>query len=455
VAITKEITRLDQSRVKLTVTVDNEDVRSQYDDLVSGYRKTLRIPGFRPGKAPKEVLERKLGDALKGEALGKIIDNSITKLFEDDDFSKGERPLPYASPQLQDEPSLDLGSDLNFSVIYDVLPAINLGTWKGLELEIPDIHLTDEDINRELDAIRERNAIVLDKDDDTPAVTGDVVTVNYAELSDTGEVLTGTAREDFVVTLGSGYNIFKFDDEIGGMKKGETRDIEKSYPDDFDDKELAGKHKKIRVTLTALKEKKLPDLDDDLAQDVDEKYKTLEDLKTDVKKRLTRDLEKRLRVVKINKILEKIMETTPVELPESMIRIELDSRWRNFARQFNTTPAELEKMMIRSAQKPEDIREGWRPDVIRALHSRFIVETLMENLNFEVSDEEIEKEYEALAAETNVSPEEVKEYYTEKNMQEYLNEDIKERKLYDFLFTENKFTPGPKGSYLDLAGTNG
>jgi trigger factor len=446
---------MDQSRVKLAITVDNNDVRSQYDDLVSSYRKTLHIPGFRPGKVPQDVLERKLGDALKGEALGKIIENSMTELFEDDSFPKEDRPLPYSSPQLQDEPALDLGTDLNFSVIYDVLPAIHLGTWKGLELEIPDIRLTDEDINRDLDAIRDRNAVVFDKDDDALAVMGDVVTVNYAELSDTGEVLAGTAREDFVFTLGSGYNIFKFDGEIGGMKKGETKDIEKSYPDDFDDTELAGKRKKIQVTLTALKEKRLPDLDDDLAQDVDEKFTTLEDLKNDVKERLTRDLEKQLRTVKINKLLEKIMETTPVELPESMIRIELDARWRNLARRFNVAPAELDKMMAQSGQNPESVREEWRHEAIKALHSRLIVETLLEDLGFEASDEELEKEYETLAAETKVSLEEVKKYYTQENMQEYLREDMKERKLYDFLFAENKFIPGPQGSYLDLVGNNG
>lgn len=454
-AISRVITPVEHSQVKLTVTVDKEDVHDQYDNLISDYCKKLQLPGFRRGKIPKNVLERKLGDTLKGDALSRIIEKSIADIFEDEEFPKENRPLPYSTPQLEGEPALDMGTDLNFSVTYDVFPRLSLGTWKGLELEIPNIRLTDEDINRELEIIRERNAIVLDKDDDAPAVTGDVVTVNYAELSDAGEPLAGTAREDFVFTLGSGYNVFKFDDEIMGMKKGETRDIEKSYPDDFDDTDLAGKHKKIRVTLTALKEKKLPDLDDDLAQDVDEKFETLEDLKTDVKKRLNRDLENRLRGIKINKILEKVMETSPVELPESMIRIELDSRWRNLARRFNTSPEELEKTMARSGQDAEAIRKEWRPDAIKALHSRLIVETMVKDLGFESSDEEVEKNYESLAAETNASVEEIKKYYAQENMVEYLKEDIKERKLYDLLFTENKFTPGPQGNYADLVGHNG
>ncbi|MFP3089372.1 trigger factor [Treponema sp. TIM-1] len=454
-AVTKEVTPLEHSSLKLTVTVDKEDVRSQYDALVSDYRKSLRIPGFRPGKAPRDVLERKLGDALKGEALGRIIEKSIADIFEDEDFPKENRPLPYSSPLLSDEPSLNLDTDLVFSITYDVFPKITLGTWKGLELEIPQVSLTEEDLNRELDVIRERNAIVFDKDDDAPALKNDVVTVNYSELSDTGEPLPETAREDFVFTLGSGYNLFKFDDEILGMKKGETRDIEKTYPDDFDNDELAGKHKKIRVTLTALKEKKLPDLDDDLAQDVDEKFETLEDLKTNVRERLTWNMEKWLRGIKVNKLLEKIMETTPVDLPESMIRLELDSRWRNLARRYNIPPEELEKRMARSGQSNETIRDGWRPEVVKALHSRLIVDTLGENLGITVSDEEVEKEYETIAAETNASMEDIKKYYTQENMLEYLKEEIKDQKLYDYLFKENKFTPGPEKHYLDLVSNNG
>jgi trigger factor len=449
------MTPQEHSTIKLTVTVDKEDVRSQYDELISGYRKSLRIPGFRPGKAPKEVLERKLGDALKGEALGKIIEKSVTEIFEDEDFAKENRPLPYSAPQLQDEPSLNLETDLVFSIIYDVFPKITLGTWTGFEFEIPQIRLTDEDLNRELDIIRERNAIVLDKDDDSLTEKNDVVTVNYSELSDTGEPLPGTAREDFVFTLGSGYNLFKFDDDIMGMKKGETRDIEKTYPDDFDDKELAGTHKKIRVTLTALKEKKLPDLDDDLAQDVDEKFETLEDLKTNIRERLTRNVEKGLRDIKINKILEKIMETTPVDLPESMIRLELDSRWRNLARRYNISPEELEKNIVRSGQKVETIREGWRPEIVKALHSRLIVETLIENLGLSASDEDVEKEFNTIAEEMAMPVEDIKKHYAQENMLEYLKGELADQKLYERLFSENKFTPGPEKRYLDLVGNNG
>ncbi|MDR1058797.1 MAG: trigger factor [Treponema sp.] len=453
--VSKEITRLEHSGVKLTITVPSEDVQSGYNGLLSEYTKSIQMPGFRKGKVPRDVLIRKFGDALKGEALQKIIEEAMGSVFEDESFSREDRPLPYSTPAVQDEPKLELGQDLCFSVVYDVLPKVTPGTWQGLEVEVPDAAVGEEDLVRELEAVRERNAIVMDKDEGAAALEGDVVTLNYCELDDAGGVIQGTERQDFVFTLGSGYNIYKFDDEIKGMKKGETRDFSKTYPEDFDNKDMAGKTRNIRVTLTALKSKNLPDLDDDLAQDVDEKYRTLEELKAGIRERLEKNLERRLREIKINKLLEKIMETTPVDIPESMIRIELDSRWRNLARRFNTDSDGLYRMMGTGSEKVRSILDEWRPDAVRALHSRLIVETLIENLNIEVSDEELEKDLENQAAENGETPENIKNYYEQNQMKEYLREDIKERKLYDRLFVENPIKLGEKAKYLDLISING
>jgi trigger factor len=456
VAVSKEFTRLEHSSVKLTLTVGKDEIRSQYDELLRDYSKNLQLPGFRKGKVPREVLVRKFGEALKGEALGTIIEKTVSEVFQDETLSRDDRPLPYSTPQIQGEPpKLDFDNDLTFSVVYDVLPKVTVGKWKGLEVEAPEAAVTDEDISRELETIRDRNAIVLDKDDGAAAEKDNVVTVNYCEIGSDGAVLPNSERQDFVFTLGTGYNIYKFDDEITGMKKDETRDIEKIYPADAEDSTLAGQTKKIRVTLTALKERKLPELDDDLAQDVDEKFTTLDDLKNNIRERLTKTLEKRLRDIKINNLLEKIVADTPVEIPESMVRIELDSRWRNLARRFNTSVEEIVKMMSRTGKTAEEIQEEWRPEAVKALHSRLIVETLMEELKLEASDAEVEEQIETMAKDENAPLDEVKKYYEQENMKEYLQEDVKERKLFDILLAENTIIPGKKENYLDLMANNG
>jgi len=450
VTVSKELTRLERSAVKLTLTVAKDEARSEYDKVVADYCKSVQIPGFRKGKVPKAVLEQKLGDSLKGEALSHLLEHAVMSVFEDEQFSQEDRPLPYSSPQIQGEPKLDFDSDMVFSVVYDVFPTVNMGQWKGFEVEIPEVVISDEDINRELEVIRERNAVVMDRDDDAVAAKNDVVTVNYSELTDAGTIISDTEREDFVFTVGSGYNTFKFDDDIVGMKKGESKDIEKTYPEDFEDADLAGKTKKIRITLTALKEKQLPLVDDDFAQDVDEKYHTLDDLKNSIKERLAKELEEQLQNFKHNALLEKLMEATPVVIPESMITVQLNSRLRNMAQRMNIP---LENMMNLMYNPPNDmpsLTDTWRTEAVRALHSRLIVETLIKDLSIEASDEEIHGQIERIANSSDASPEEIKEYYAKEGMQEYLVENVKEQKLFDRLFTENSVKLGVKKRYLEF-----
>jgi trigger factor len=451
VVVSREITRLEQSSVLLTVTVSKEDVSSQYNDLLSGYSKDLQIPGFRKGKVPREVLERKFGSSLKDEALSRIVEKSMVEVFADESFPPAEKPLAYSQPQLKETPALVLGEDLQFSFIYDVYPTVKVEAWKGFSVEIPDAGVTDEDVDRELESIRNRNSIVQDKDDDAGAEAGDVVTINYLELSESGDPLEETKREDFAFTLGSGYSMYKFDEEIKGMKRGETRDFEKIYPEDFIDKELAGRTVKLRVFMKELKSRILPELDDDLAQDVDEKFSTLEDLKADIRERFAKNLEKQLRTMALNGLLEKLMESSPAEIPESMIRMEILARWRNVVRQLNTTPDNALENLENSGAVFDEMTAEWRPDVIKALHSRLIVETLLEEQNFTVTDEEVEQEIVALSEKGRASLEELKNYYEQnENIREYLRQEIKERKLFDILLAENTVTKGKQEKYLDL-----
>jgi trigger factor len=455
VTVSKEITRLDHSRVKLAVSIGKEDVRSEYDEILTNYSKNVQVSGFRKGKVPKNVLERKLGDAFKDEVLSHLVEHSMRDVFGDEHFPKEDAPLSYSTPKIESEPKLDLNEDFVYTVIYDVFPQFTIDLWKGFEVEVPDVCVSEEDINRELELIRDRNAVVLDKDDSIPASKGDVVTVNYSELTVDDSVDAGTEREGFVFTIGTGRNTFKFDDDLVGMKKGEAKDIEKTFPEDFEDKDLAGKTKKIRVSITNLKEKKLPELDDELAQDVDERYKTLDDLKKDTEERLSCNLERRLKDIKVSKILEKIIENTPIDLPDSMIRIQLDAQWRNFAQQINMPVDQLKANLEKSEKGLESFEELWRPEAIRALHSRLIIEILIKDLNLESSDTDVKNKMKELAEEGKIPVEEIKEYYEKtdsdgEKMIEYLKEDIREGKLFNLLLAENTVKTGNKESYIEI-----
>jgi len=454
VSVTKNITRLDKSNVKMSLTIPKAEVAAQYQELLKEYAKSAQIPGFRKGKAPQEVLVRKFGEALKGEALGKLIEKAVDEVFADQSLPRDERPLPYSQPRIDEAPEFDLDRDLTFSMVYDVLPPVTIGQWKGLTVEVPEVAITEEDIARELEEVRERNSVVLDRDDNAQAQQGDVATINYAELGEGGEELPGSRRDDFVFTLGSKTSIYQIDDDVAGMKKGETKEVTKTYPEGEASGPLAGKTVTLRITLTALKEKKLPDLDDDLAQDVDEKYHTLDDLKNSIRERLEKSLVLRMRDLKINKLLEKIIENTPVTLPESMVRVELEGRLRNLARRFGTDVEGVVRMLAQTGTDPAEIEKNWRASAEKALHSRLIVETIMGEQHIEASDADVEQELEKIAADTDKPLEEVKKQYGDGQMIEYVKDSIRESRLFDLLLAENTIKTGSKTNYLDVMGNN-
>ena len=446
--IDKQFTKLDKSRVQLDVTISQSDISSSYNELLQKYAKTMQMPGFRKGKVPVKILEQKYGAALKGDAAGDIMEKALGEIFES--ANEYERPLPYAQPVMEKTPEFDVMKDLKFTVTYDVFPEVKLNTIDGFKIELPQVSIGDTELQKELADIRERNAIVIDRNDNDTAEKDNIVTVNYCEIGDDDTVIAGTERQDFVFTIGTGYNVFKFDDDIIGMKKGETKDFTKKYPKNFEDKELAGQTKKLRATLTALKARNLPDLDDELAQDVNEKYKTLDDMKNDIKKNMETALENKLKEIKTNTLLENILEANPFELPESMIAAELESRWQMLAQRFRTDAPQLEQMIQASGKTKETMLTEWRPEAEKMLKSRVIVELLLKEREITVTPEDIEAEYVRMADNASITVDEVKKHYADPRTKEYLIDDIKEQRLYDQLLAKCTVTKGEKKAFADL-----
>ena len=449
--ITKTFDKIEKSAVKLSVTIAKADVAEAYSTSLTKYSKELQLPGFRKGKVPVNVLEMKYGSAIKNDVTGELIEKALSEIFAELDEQKSDmRPLAYSQPQLADMPELDTSKDLKFEVTYDIMPYVKVEDFSGVEIKEPQVSLSDDDLKEELESIRERNAMVIDKKDTDAAEKGDIVTINYCELDDKDAVIDGSKREGFVFTIGSGENIYKIDDEIIGMKKDETKEINKTFDKDFDDKDLAGKTKKISVTITALKIRQLPDLDDELAQDVNEKYKTLDDLKNDIKKNMQTALDNRLKDMKINSLLEQLVAKNTVEVPASLLQAELDSRWRMMAQQFQCTTEQLEKFMKSAGQKKEDLQKEWETEAENNLKGRIIVESMLKDKTYEVTDAEIEAQYEKIASNAGVSVDEVKKHYQDDNSKEYIKDEIKEQKLYDELFAKVKISKGDKTTFAEL-----
>lgn len=453
--VTKEISKLENSAVKLTATIAKEDVVSGYNKNISKYAKNVQLPGFRKGHVPVKVLEQKYGDSLKQEVLADLIDESLNQIFAEEE-SKDIRPLPYTQPRLDGDklPEFSTDKDLTFSVVYDVFPSVEVKDFSKIEVKEPQVEIGEKELNEELKAIQERNAVVIDKKEGEPVEKDNIVTIDYKELDDSGTVIPGSEREGFVFTVGTGENIYKIDDEIVGMKKDETKEISKTYDVKEENKDLAGKTKKISVTVKAIKLRNLPALDDELAQDVSEKYKTLDDLKKDISKGLESAKNRKIAELKSQSLLEQLVEKNPIVLPKSMIQAEMESRWRMMAQQFQTTPEQLEKMISASGQSKENMLTQWTGDAEKMLKSRLIVDALIREKNIAVTPEEVEAEFAKIADESGSTIEEVKEHYKDARAKEYIIDEIKENKLYDELYKQVKVSKGDKVKFADLFKNN-
>lgn len=425
--LTTEFTSLEKSAVKLTVTVAKKDVQETYDATVAKYVKNAQIPGFRKGHVPANVLERKFGDSLKADAMSELIDKSLNEIFEKETEN---RPLPYAQPVMDKMPEFDTAKDFAYTVTYDVFPKVSVKDFSGITVKEAQVTIGDKELQDELKDIQERNAMVMDKKDSEAVAKDDIVTIDYEEKD-------GEKRNGYVFTVGSSDDVYSISDKIIGMKKDET-------------KEFDNESKKVTVTVKSIKVRNLPAIDDELAQDVSEKFKTLDDLKKDLMHNMEVAKDRRVAELKSQSLLEQLVEKNPFDIPASMLQAELDGRWRMMAQQFQTSPEQLEKMITASGQTKEAMLKEWTGDSEKMLKSRIIVDSLLRDKNISVTPEEIEAEYERIAKEGNLTVEEVKQHYSDPRAKEYLIDDTKEKKLYEEIYKEVKVTKGDKISFSDL-----
>ena len=445
----KDLELLENSAVKLTLTIKKDAVKKEYDALVNKYAKSAHIKGFRPGKVPASVLIQKFGDSLKAETTMNVMEEGLKAAYDQIE----QKPLPYATPEVDGDPLVDLESDFTFTVTFDVFPEIKLGAWEGLAVEEPVCKITDEDLSRELEALRDQNSMVVEKSEGK-VEEGNIININYAELDDQGAEIEGSKREDFVFTVGSGYNLYKLDDDVKGMAKEEEKVIEKTFPGDFEHKELAGSTRKIKVKVNNIKVKELPALDDELAQDVSDQFKTLEDLKKSIKENLEKQLESRLDQIKKDSVMEQLVAASEIPVPNSMVQAELDNQWQNFLMQSRMPEEQILQILEIQNKKKEDLLGEWRPSAEKSIKSYLILNKLQEEFKLEITDEELDGEIKVQAEASQMTFEETKEYLQKNGMTEYLKNDLINKKLFEKVLGAAKITKGKKTSFLDLTGKN-
>lgn len=435
-----KFTDLDNSAVELTLTIPKDTVNEEYQKIVNKYAKTLQVKGFRKGKAPLSIIEKKYGSALQKEAMFSMIESTVEKTLEniEDEY----KPLQYSTPTLVDEENLkfDAEADFSFALTYDIYPKFEIPEYSGNEISFPGVTVDDEPIQAELTKLLDQNAVVIEKDG--PAEKDSIVTVDYFEMDENDVMIEGTKREDYVFTVGTEYNIYKFDDDIIGMKAGDTKVIEKKFGEDSDITEYAGKTVRVSVTLKVVKQRDIPELDDEFAQDVSEDYKTLDDLKQATRKKLEEGLETRIREIKIANIYDKLLENLTITAPESMIKAELENSWKKFSSQSGMNEEQLLQILGMQGQTKEKLLTEWKPQAEKSLKIQLMVDKITANEKIEVADEEVTENAQLFEG---IEDPRQKEYY-----QLLWKEDRKMQKTVDLLLEKNTFKEGETTTYTEF-----
>jgi trigger factor len=441
----KEVELLENSQVKLKVHVPTADVKQEYDSIVREYCEKAHMKGFRRGKVPAEVIIRKLGPSLIDQTRSEVLEKSLSEVFE----SVEHKPIPYATPEIKSEEALELGKDFSFEVIYDTWPAIQLGPYLGIEIDQPEWEITDEDLGRELKGIQEQNALFTDKDQGT-VETGNIVNIDYVELDEAGAEKPGTKREAFVFEVGTGYNVYKIDDDVLAMTRGETKLITRTFPEDFETKVLAGKTVMLRVTLNSIKEKKLPEVNDELAQDISEKFQTLDELKADIRKKLETAVKSALRSKTITRVLDSVVETSTIPLPVSMVEYQLEAMWQDYASQLRIDEKQLVQLLEQQGRSIEDVRKEWMPSAEKRARLQLVVSEIAKKEGIGIEDSDLDAEIAKMAEERKVTPSELKESLSKNNLEDYMRSNLRMDKLYDHLLSKTVIRPSEKRKVLDI-----
>ena len=428
-----EIKKLENSSVELTLTLSAAKIEEDYSKTIRDYAKKLTLKGFRPGKAPVSLIESKYGEAIREEVTFRLMEQNLTDSYKDMDAK--DRPLPYSTPELQNEDALlpfKPNTDVTYSVIYDVLPQVTLPEYKGLEIEYPARQITDADVDAEIERLRQQNAMVITKKGEI--AEGDIVTIDYAELDADGKAMEANKRDDFTFTVGSSYNFYKLDKDIIGLKKGDETVIEKTYGDDSGmGTDYLGKTVRISVKVKEVKIKEVPELDDDFAQDVKDEYKTVDDLVKATRKQLEEGAEEGNKAAKMDAIVNALLEKTEIAVPKSMVEAQLESDWQNFISRFGMSEEDVLKIMGAQGGGKEQFLETRRADTVKNVKAQLIIEQVKEEQKYEPTEEEIAAELK------NYGEDITKDSPNYESMKIYAEDDIKFRKARDFLLENNTF----------------
>ena len=428
-----QVEKLEHNMVKLTVEVPADEFTKAMESAYRGMRNKITVPGFRKGKAPLQLVEKMYGPEIFYEdAANECINASYPKAIE-------EAALDVVSRADFDLTQIEKGKDLIYTATVAVKPEVKLGKYKGVEITMQDIEVTDEEIDAEIKREQEKNARMIDVDD-RAVENGDTVTFDYAGSID-GVAFEGGTAENQTLEIGSGMFIPGFEDQLVGVKLEEETEVKVTFPEEYHAENLAGKDAVFVCKVHKIQKKELPALDDEFAQDVSE-FETIKEYREDVKKNITKRKEETAKRMQENEAVDKLIEVAEMDIPEAMVDYQTEQSYFNYAQQLQSQGIPIDMYMQYQGQDEESFKAGLRPQALKQIQTRLSLEQLVKEENIEVSDARIEEEIEKMAENYQIEKEKMLELMGESEREE-LKKDLAVQEAITFL-VENAKQVKPK-----------
>lgn len=412
----------DASKGTLTFEIDVDTINKGIDEAFVETRKKITVPGFRKGSVPRQIFNQMYGEeSLYQDALNKVLPDAYNEAVKETNIQ------PVDQPKI-DIKSMEKGQPWVLTAEVDVMPEVKLGEYKGMEVPAQDTTVTDADVDDALETKRQQQAELVLKED-KPAEKGDTVVIDYKGSVD-GEEFDGGSAENYSLELGSGSFIPGFEDQLIGHNADEDVDVNVTFPEDYHAKNLAGKDALFKVKIHEIKEKQLPELDDDFAKDVDEDVDTLAELKEKTKKQLQEEKDNQAKAAIEDAAINKAVANAEIQdIPQAMLDDDTNRQMQQYLAGMQQQGISPQMYFQITGTKEEDLKKQFANDAAQRVKTNLVLEAIVDDANLDATDEEIAKEISDLAKQYGMEEDAVKKALSK----DMLMHDIKIRKAVDLV----------------------
>ncbi|EET58678.1 trigger factor [Marvinbryantia formatexigens DSM 14469] len=404
-----KVENLEHNMVKLTIEASAEEFEKAMQSAYLKNKGRINMPGFRKGKAPRQLIEKMYGAGIFYEdAANEVIPAAYDREVAECDLELVSRPKIEIT-------QIEEGKPFIFTAEVAVKPEVTLGEYKGLEVPKSDTAVSDEEIQAEVDKEREKNSRMIDVDDRAVA-DGDSIKLDFDGSVD-GVPFEGGKAENYDLTIGSGSFIPGFEEQLVGAELGKELDVNVTFPEDYHAKELAGKAAVFKCKVNEIKVKELPEADDDFAQDVSE-FDTLAEYQEDIRKKLTEKKETEAKNAKETAALEKAVENAQMDIPEAMIDNQVRQMADDFARRIQSQGISLEQYLQFTGMTADKLLEQMRPEAEKRIKNTLVLEAIAKAEGIEAGDDKVEEEIKKMAEMYKMEAENVKNMLGEQGVEQ-------------------------------------